>query len=357
MQATPLPATPLPATPLPATPLLEARDLKVWFPARRAAFAPRRWIRAVDGVSLAVMPGETLAVVGESGCGKTTLGRALVMLERPTGGEVVLEGTDLTGLGRRALRERRRRMQMVFQDPFGSLDPRQSVAAIVAEPLRIAGAPAAARRARVAELLELVGLPPDAARRLPREFSGGQRQRIGIARALAGAPLLVVCDEPLSALDVSIQAQIVNLLLQLQARLGLAYLFISHDLAVVRQIATRVAVMYLGTVVELAATADLFAAPRHPYSVALLAAVPQLATDPQVPPPAALLSGDPPSPAALPPGCRFHGRCWLYERLGRPEICRRDPPALATGDVHPAACHFAAQTAAHAPAVAPMLAR
>src|SRR5262249_16114927 len=230
---------------------------------------------------------------GESGCGKTTFGRALVMLERPSAGAVRLDGTDLTSLRGRRLRAVRRRMQMVFQDPYASLDPRQRVGAIVGEPLRIRGVPpaggrgrgavrsgggrGAARGAGGAELHELGGLGPEAAARLPRAFSGGQRQRIGIARALAAEPELVVCDEPLSALDVSIQAQVVNLLLRLQRQLGLTYVFISHDLAVVSQIATRVAVMYLGSLVELAATAALFAAPRHPYTVALLSAVPTLA--------------------------------------------------------------------------------
>ncbi len=313
-------------------------------------------LKALDGITLTVRQGETLGLVGESGSGKSTLARTAVNLVRPEAGAVRFDDTDLTRLSARGWSPFRKRIQFIFQDPFAALNPRQRVDDIIADGPVTHGTPRATARAEARELLRLVKLDASAAERYPHEFSGGQRQRIGIARALAGAPLLVVCDEPLSALDVSIQAQIVNLLLQLQARLGLAYLFISHDLAVVRQIATRVAVMYLGTVVELAATEALFAAPRHPYSVALLAAVPQLATDPGAPPPAALLSGDPPSPAALPPGCRFHGRCWLYERLGRPEICRRDPPALAGGDGHAAACHFAAETAAHAPAVAPMLA-
>ncbi len=329
-------------------PILEARALRVWFPTGRHLFGPRRWVRAVDGVSLKVMPGETLAVVGESGCGKTTLGRALVMLQRPTGGAVTVDGVALTGLGGKKLRDARRHLQMVFQDPYASLDPRQRVEAIVGEPLRIRGVAATIRRRRVAELLDLVGLGVEATARLPHEFSGGQRQRIGIARALAAEPKLVVCDEPLSALDVSIQAQIVNLLLRLQRQLDLTYIFISHDLAVVRQMASRVAVMYLGTLVELAETDRVFAAPRHPYSVALLSAVPTLATIGGSEPRPILLTGDPPSPVNLPGGCRFHTRCWLRERLGNPDICTAESPVLSGADGHQAACHFAAETAGHA---------
>ena len=330
--------------------LLETRDLRVWFPAGGRGFGRREWVRAVDGVSLAVTAGETLAVVGESGCGKTTLGRALVMLQRPTGGTVAFDGVELTPLAGRALRDARRHLQIVFQDPYASLDPRQRVAAIVGEPLLVRGVAAAARQRRVAELLDLVGLGAETAQRLPREFSGGQRQRIGIARALAAEPRLIVCDEPLSALDVSIQAQIVNLLLRLQRQLGLTYVFISHDLAVVCQMATRVAVMYLGSLVELAATAALFAAPRHPYTMALLSAVPTLATRASPRQTPILLAGDPPSPVRLPAGCRFHTRCWLRERLGNPAICAAEAPALSGADGHAAACHFAAETARHAPA-------
>jgi oligopeptide/dipeptide ABC transporter ATP-binding protein len=333
-----------------AGPLLEARDLGVRFAARRGFGRRPDWVRAVDGVNLSVMPGETLAVVGESGCGKTTLGRALVMLQRPTAGTVAFAGVELTRLSGRALRAARRHLQIVFQDPYASLDPRQKVAAIVGEPLLIRGVAAATRKQRVDELLDLVGLGTEVARRLPREFSGGQRQRIGIARALAAEPRLIVCDEPLSALDVSIQAQIVNLLLRLQRQLGLTYVFISHDLAVVSQIATRVAVMYLGSLVELAATAALFAAPRHPYTVALLSAVPTLATRATPAQEPILLAGDPPSPVRLPSGCRFHTRCWLREALGNPAICATAAPPLAGENGHSAACHFAAETARHAAA-------
>jgi oligopeptide/dipeptide ABC transporter ATP-binding protein len=333
-------------------PLLEARDLSVFFSARRQMLGRREWIRAVDGITLSVQPGETLAVVGESGCGKTTLGRALVMLQPPTAGQVTFAGIELSGLSGRALRQARRRLQMIFQDPYTSLDPRQRVEVIVGEPLRIAGVAAQARRRRVTELLELVGLGTEAAHRLPREFSGGQRQRIGIARALAAEPKLIVCDEPLSSLDVSIQAQIVNLLLRLQRQLGLAYLFISHDLAVVRQMANRVAVMYLGLIVELGDVAALFEAPRHPYTVALLSAVPTLAGSGSAEERPILIAGDPPSPVHVPPGCRFHTRCWLRERLGEPAICAAEPPPLAGSAGHFAACHFAADTAKHATAMA-----
>jgi oligopeptide transport system ATP-binding protein len=333
--------------------ILVARDLSVRFPARRpSVFAERRWVRAVDGVDLSVQPGETLGIVGESGCGKTTLGRALVLLNRPTQGTVEFAGRELTALSGSALRAGRRRLQMIFQDPYASLDPRQTVEAIVGEPLRIAGIAAAKRRERVAELLDLVGLGAETMQRLPREFSGGQRQRIGIARALAADPQLIICDEPLSALDVSVQAQIVNLLLRLQRELSLTYVFISHDLAVVRQIADRVAVMYLGVIVELAQTEQLFRAPRHPYSVALLSAVPTLASEGDAGPAPVLVSGDPPSPVNLPTGCRFHTRCWLRDKLSNPAICADQPPALAGEATHQAACHFATETSAHA---APLL--
>jgi oligopeptide transport system ATP-binding protein len=333
-----------------AAPLLEASDLRVWFPRSRGFLRGRDWVRAVDGVSLEVAAGETLAIVGESGCGKTTLGRALSLLQRPTGGMVRFAGVELTGLGGRRLRAARRRLQMIFQDPYGSLDPRQRVGAIIAEPLRIAGADAATRRRRVAELLDRVGLGPESAMRLPREFSGGQRQRIGIARALAAEPRLIVCDEPLSALDVSIQAQIVNLLVRLQRQLGLAYVFISHDLAVVRQVATRIGVMYLGRVVELAEADALFAAPRHPYTVALLSSAPTLAAEGAAADRPILLAGDPPSPLRLPAGCRFQTRCWLRKRLGDPAICTAEEPALTGEPAQRAACHFAAETGRHAAA-------
>jgi oligopeptide transport system ATP-binding protein len=332
-------------------PLLQAHDLSVWFPTRRALGAERRWIRAVDRVSLGVMQGETLGIVGESGCGKTTLGRAFVMLHRPTAGSVEFAGHDLTKLRGKALRAARRHLQ-IFQDPYASLDPRQKVKAIVEEPLLIAGIDAATRSRRVGDLLDLVGLGAEAAQRLPREFSGGQRQRIGIARALAAEPKLVICDEPLSALDVSVQAQIVNLLIQLQRQLGLTYVFISHDLAVVRQIADRIAVMYLGAIAEIAQSEQLFKAPRHPYTVALLSAAPTLSkTESGLTP--ILLFGDPPSPMRVPAGCCFHSRCWLRECLGRPAVCSTEIPVLSGGENHRAACHFRAETAAHAASFLP----
>ncbi|QIG47387.1 ATP-binding cassette domain-containing protein [Nordella sp. HKS 07] len=321
-------------------PLLEARDLHVRFNA----------VRAVDGVSLAVGPGETLAIVGESGCGKTTLGRSLALLQRPTSGTVTFNGAELTQLSNRHLRKARRQLQMVFQDPYASLDPRQRVAEIVAEPLLIAGVDKAPRQRRVAELLDMVGLGADMAQRFPREFSGGQRQRIGIARALASEPKLIICDEPLSALDVSIQAQIVNLLIDLQRRLRLTYVFISHDLAVVRQMASRVAVMYLGRIVELAETERLFRAPRHPYTVALLSSVPTLAESEAPVSEEFLLAGDPPSPSRVPPGCRFHTRCWLRRKLGDPARCAAETPEILGDDAHQAACHFSDEIAPRLPA-------
>ncbi len=290
-------------------PLLEAENLVKHFPARHDVFGrPRAWVRAVDGVSFALAPGETLALVGESGCGKSTVGRLVLRLIEPSAGRVKYQGRDIHALGPGALRALRREMQIIFQDPYGSLNPRMTVGQMLEEPLALHDiAPPGGRARRVAELLRLVGLRPEHAQRYPHEFSGGQRQRIGIARALAVEPKLIVCDEPVSALDVSIQAQVVNLLGDLQRQLGLAYIFIAHDLAVVRHIATRVAVMYLGQIVELAETAALFAEPRHPYSQALLAAVP-------VPDPARrkkrlLLEGDVPSPIDPPGGCRLHTRC------------------------------------------------
>jgi len=294
-------------------------------------------VRAVDDVSFTVTRGETLAVVGESGCGKSTLGRLLLRLIEPTDGRVFFEGRDLGTLSAGEMRGVRRHAQMVFQDPYGSLSPRRTVAQIVAEPLEVLG-PAGGRRAmrdRVAELLTQVGLPPAAMDRLPRSFSGGQRQRIGIARAIAAGPSFIVADEPVSALDVSVQAQIVNLLQDLQAAKGFSYLFIAHDLAVVRHIADRVMVMYLGRVVEIGAKRQVYAAPQHPYTQALLSAVPQ--PDPDAPRRRIVLEGDVPSPARVPPGCSFHTRCPIAQ-----PICRIERPALR--DVAPgqaAACHFA----------------
>ncbi|WP_439576469.1 ABC transporter ATP-binding protein [Elioraea sp.] len=311
-------------------PLLDARGLARHYTVRGGGL-----LRAVDGVDLTVRAGETHALVGESGCGKTTLGRLILRLVEPTTGSIRFRGADLLALKPEAMRQMRRHLSVIFQDPYGSLDPRMTVADIVGEPLRIFGeGTRAERRARVEALLAQVGLTPAHATRHPHEFSGGQRQRIGIARALALEPDLVVCDEPVSALDVSIQAQIINLLQDLQQSHGLTYLFVAHDLSVVRHIADRVAVMYLGRVVEEAPKTALFATPRHPYTRALLAAVPQ--PKPGAPPPVPL-AGEVPSPLNPPSGCRFRTRCPIA--VAR---CAEDDPALrelAPG--HRVACHLA----------------
>ncbi|MDH5244297.1 MAG: ATP-binding cassette domain-containing protein [Chloroflexota bacterium] len=327
--------------------LVQVDDLKIHFPIRSGIFKTvKGTVKAVDGVSFDVRRGETLGLVGESGCGKSTIGRAMIRLREPTAGTVAFDGVDLGSLSSDALRKMRRRMQIIFQDPYGSLDPRMTVGSTVSEPIETHGLAAGqAKRDRVAELLTLVGLDPAYVNRYPHEFSGGQRQRIGVARALAVEPEFIVCDEPISALDVSIQAQVLNLLTDLRSRLGLTYLFVAHDLSVVKHISDRVAVMYLGKVVEIGPPDQLYAAPGHPYTRALLSAVP-------VPDPTAerkrkrvILQGDVPSPVNPPPGCRFHTRCWLYERLGQPEECRTvDPPLVAISGEHQAACHFAEES-------------
>jgi oligopeptide/dipeptide ABC transporter ATP-binding protein len=315
-------------------PLLEVRDLKKYFPVRAGLWGRvRGWVKAVDGVSLEIHPGETLGVVGESGCGKTTLGRLILRLAEATQGRVLFEGVDLLGLGKKQMRARRRQMQIIFQDPYSSLNPRMTVGGIIGEALQIHRLAAKEELpGRVGQLLEMVGLPAAYARRYPHEFSGGQRQRIGIARALAVSPKFIVADEPVSALDVSIQAQIINLLQDLQRQLGLTYMFIAHDLSVVRHIADRVAVMYLGRIVEVAGRDRLYDQPSHPYTRALLSAVP--VPDPRALRQRIILQGDVPNPAAVPPGCPFHPRC-----PERQEVCTRLVPELVeVGQGQRAAC-------------------
>jgi len=319
-------------------PLLEVKNLKVHFPVRRGPL-PRghETVKAVDGVSFQIAPGETLGLVGESGCGKTTLGRAIVRLVEPTAGEVFLGGEELTQLNGAALRARRRRCQMIFQDPYGSLNPRQTVGQIVGEGLDLHSLTdsQSARQKRIAELLAAVGLDPAYSQRYPHEFSGGQRQRLGIARALAVEPELIICDEPVSALDVSVQAQIINLLQDLQQARGLAYLFIAHDLAVVEHISRRVMVMYLGKIVETADAKYLLREPRHPYTQALISAVPEVNPDSQRK--RIVLSGDVPSPIHPPGGCPFHPRCPVAEARCRAEL----PQLRALPSGHLVACHLA----------------
>jgi peptide/nickel transport system ATP-binding protein len=298
-------------------------------------------VHAVSDVSLAVTAGETLGLVGESGCGKSTLARTVLRLIRETSGTVIFDGADLTAMSGAQMRAMRRRLQIIFQDPIASLNPRRRIADILAEPLIITGiADKAERDRRVRAVLGAVGLDPDLTLgRLPHEFSGGQCQRICIARSLILEPDLIVCDEPVSALDVSIRAQILNLLEAMKARYGLTLIFIAHDLAVVKAVSDRVAVMYLGRIVEVAEVETLYREPRHPYTVALLSAIPN--PDPRRRRKRLVLRGDVPSPVAPPSGCRFHTRCWLRENLGNPERCVTEDPALATvGERHQAACHF-----------------
>ena len=325
--------------------LVEVENLKVYFPIRAGIFKTvAGTVKAVDDISFEVRRGETLGRVGESGCGKSTTGRAMIRLREPTEGSVKFDGVNLVKLKSGPLRRLRRRMQIIFQDPYGSLDPRMTVGSIISEPLdthRLAKG--AEKQARVAELLKMVGLDPSYVNRYPHEFSGGQRQRIGVARALAVEPEFIVCDEPISALDVSIQAQVLNLLTDLRERLGLTYLFIAHDLSVVKHISDRVAVMYLGKIVEIGPPDTIYAAPGHPYTRALLSAVPVPDPEMERKRRRVILTGDVPSPANPPSGCRFHTRCWLYEKLGKPENCRTiDPPLREVGGQdQKAACHYA----------------
>ena len=341
----PLAATPVPSGGVSDEPILRLDNVVKYFEIRGGLLGISHIgdVRAVDGVSLEVRKGETLGLVGESGCGKTTLGKVILRLIPATSGQVYIKGRPIFSLGEREMKAVRREMQVVFQDPYASLNPRMTVGEIVGEGLLVHGMRNRSERdGRVRDLLAKVGLNQSHIHRYPHEFSGGQRQRIGIARALALNPDFIVCDEPVSALDVSIQSQVLNLLSDLQQEFGLTYLFIAHNLAVVEHISDRVAVMYLGKIVELADVDSLYATPRHPYTVALLSAIPE--PDPTRRKRRLILSGDVPSPANPPSGCRFHTRCWLREKLGNPEQCSTiDPPMRDLGGGQSAACHFAEQ--------------
>ena len=319
------------------TPIVETRGLKMYFPVGRTITGkPRRLLKAVDDVSFAIGKGQTFGLVGESGCGKTTIGRCLVRLYQPTEGQILFDGQDVARLGEKELAPYRRRMQMIFQDPYASLNPRMTVASIIAEPLLHTDMSRADRDARVRELVDLVGLKPDHMQRYPHEFSGGQRQRVGIARALASSPEFIVCDEPISALDVSIQAQVINTLEELQERFGLSYLFVSHDLSMVRHISHEVGVMYLGCMVERAPVQELYAHMLHPYTEALMSAVPIPDPDLAAASERIHLTGDVPTPIDPPSGCRFRARCpYATARCAeeRPELREVSPG-------HYVACHL-----------------
>lgn len=319
--------------------LLEVKDLRKYYPVRSGLFQKsKERVYAVDGISFALKEGETLGLVGESGCGKSTAGKAILRLIEPTSGQILLEGTDICKLDKKALKDCRRKMQIIYQDPFGSLNPRRTIGKIVSEPLdNYQIEKGKAREERVAELLMRVGLKPEHISRYPREFSGGQRQRIGIARALALRPKLIVADEPVSSLDVSIQAQVLNLLKDLQGEYHLSYIFISHDLSVVRHMSDRIAVMYLGRFVELASGDELYQSPLHPYSQALLSSIP--IPSPRVKKRPLLLEGDVPSPIHPPSGCRFHPRCPLFQRERDP-VCEEQSPELREARPgHWVSCH------------------
>ncbi|MFO0882663.1 MAG: oligopeptide/dipeptide ABC transporter ATP-binding protein [Pirellulales bacterium] len=332
----PSPSTTHAAKAATGTPVLEVRDLQVHFQKDGGLFQARRTIRAVDGVSFQVKAGETLGLVGESGCGKSTTARAIMRLVQPTAGQIFLDGARIDALSSSELFPIRKKMQMIFQDPFASLNPRMTAARIIREPMDILGLYTAEERPlEVLRLMELVGLSPHQMQKYPHEFSGGQRQRIGIARALAAQPKLIVCDEPVSALDVSIQAQVVNLLSELQEKLGLAYLFISHDLAVVRHLSQQIGVMYLGRLVELTTSDRLYQGPKHPYTQALFSSIPIADPVQEKERQGTILSGEVPSPDKVYPGCAFADRCPIAEA-----ICKEKRPPLL-GTVHQVACHKA----------------
>ncbi len=319
--------------------LLKVEGLKQYFPIKGGFFGRTvNYVKALDGISFTVYEGETVSIVGESGCGKSTTGRAILRLEEPTEGSVEYMGTDLTKISKRKMRKYRKDLQIIFQDPYASINPRQTVASVLNEAMHIQKVlPAAERRARIEELLETVGLRSYQADRYPHEFSGGQRQRIGIARALSVDPKLIICDEAVSALDVSIQAQVLNLLEELQDEYGLTYLFISHDLGVVRHISDRIIVMYLGKIVEIADKVSLFENPQHPYTKALLSAIP--VPDPDAKKDRIILKGDVPSPIDPPEGCRFHTRCpFATDKCSKEEPLLRTSELMQTG--HEAACHY-----------------